>query len=174
MDEDVFTVAVTGHRPNKLGGYSPQATTRLIEFACDLVSDLCDDYKNLHVITGMAMGWDMAIANACLYCGVPFTAAIPNVWERRTQDEYQRLLRAASKKRVVCEGTYSAYKMQFRNKWMVDNCNLLVALYDGSSGGTGNCVSYAKKKDVQTLNVWDRWQAYLAESSGAMNTSTDT
>ncbi len=32
--------------------------------------------------------------------------------------------------------------MQIRNKWMVDNCRLVLSVWDGSPGGTGNCMKY--------------------------------
>jgi uncharacterized phage-like protein YoqJ len=35
--------------------------------------------------------------------------------------------------------------MQVRNEWMVDHCNDLLAVWDGSDGGTGNCVRYAQR-----------------------------
>ena len=33
--------------------------------------------------------------------------------------------------------------MQARNEWMVDQATRLAALWDGSSGGTGNCFQSA-------------------------------
>jgi len=40
--------------------------------------------------------------------------------------------------------------MNERNIWMVDNCDFLISVWDGTSGGTKNCVDYAisKKKDI--------------------------
>ncbi len=35
--------------------------------------------------------------------------------------------------------------MQKRNEWMVDNCDMLVAVWDGTDGGTYNCIDYAKR-----------------------------
>jgi len=42
----------------------------------------------------------------------------------------------------------------YRSEWMVQNCDLLVAYWDGSDGGTGNCVKYAKSvgRDVAIVN----------------------
>ena len=44
--------------------------------------------------------------------------------------------------------------MQIRNQWMVDNCELLIAVFDGTSGGTANCVNYAKsiRKNTVVIN----------------------
>ncbi|WP_206759019.1 hypothetical protein [Anabaena azotica] len=47
-----------------------------------------------------------------------------------------------------------------RNEWMVDQCHRLVALHDGSTGGTGNCVNYAKSKKVHIVNLWKSWVKY--------------
>ena len=55
-------------------------------------------------------------------------------------------------KHIVSPGEYAAFKMQVRNEWMVDQLNpatdLLLAAWDGSPGGTGNCVKYATGKGV--------------------------
>lgn len=47
--------------------------------------------------------------------------------------------------------------MQLRNEWMVDRATKMVALHDGSWGGTFNCLAYARKKGVPVDNLWDRW-----------------
>jgi uncharacterized phage-like protein YoqJ len=47
--------------------------------------------------------------------------------------------------------------MQRRNEWMVDRADKLVALWDGSWGGTFNCIEYARKKGVPFDNLWARW-----------------
>jgi hypothetical protein len=36
---------------------------------------------------------------------------------------------------------------------MVDNSDLLIAVWDGSSGGTSNCVSYATIKGKQIIRI---------------------
>jgi uncharacterized phage-like protein YoqJ len=45
--------------------------------------------------------------------------------------------------------------MQIRNEWMVDRCDKLIAVWDGSKGGTGNCVDYAKSvnKDIFRIDL---------------------
>jgi uncharacterized phage-like protein YoqJ len=39
--------------------------------------------------------------------------------------------------------------LQKRNEWMVDHCDLLIAVWDGSEGGTANCVRYARHHERQ-------------------------
>jgi len=43
--------------------------------------------------------------------------------------------------------------MNDRNEWMVDNSDYVIAVHDGSKGGTYNCIQYAKKnsKEITTL-----------------------
>lgn len=44
------------------------------------------------------------------------------------------------------EGEYHPAKMQQRNKYMVDNCDILIAVWNGNKkGGTYNCLKYAEK-----------------------------
>ena len=51
--------------------------------------------------------------------------------------------------------------MQKRNQWMIDNSSQVLALYDGSgSGGTFNCLEYAKQSDKSVSNVWSSWVKY--------------
>jgi uncharacterized phage-like protein YoqJ len=47
--------------------------------------------------------------------------------------------------------------MQKRNEYIVDNSSLLLSLWDGTSGGTKNCLDYAKKKEIPWENIWDAW-----------------
>ncbi len=37
---------------------------------------------------------------------------------------------------------------------MVNNCDMLIAVWDGSDGGTANCVKYAQSKgvDIRIIN----------------------
>jgi uncharacterized phage-like protein YoqJ len=44
---------------------------------------------------------------------------------------------------VICsEDGYSARKMQIRNERMVHDADVHLAVWDGTSGGTSNCVNY--------------------------------
>jgi len=52
------------------------------------------------------------------------------------------------------EDRYYPAKMQKRNEYMVDNSNIVIAVWDGTKGGTYNCVKYAEKlgKEVIIIN----------------------
>jgi uncharacterized phage-like protein YoqJ len=51
-------------------------------------------------------------------------------------------------------GDYSRDKMQKRNEWMCNNSRIVIAVFDGSKGGTNNCVYYARRsgKSIFKLN----------------------
>lgn len=154
----MVVVAGTGHRPTRLGGYSDAAFNRLVRFAEDRLLGLGPD----SVISGMAQGWDQALAQACVNLGIPFDAAVPfsgqeDRWPGPARARYSRLLGLACSVCVVCEGGYAPWKMQRRNEHMVDNCTHLLALCDGSPGGTSNCLEYAMGKGVAIVNAWEEW-----------------
>ncbi|MNP85294.1 hypothetical protein D3C76_1849670 [compost metagenome] len=43
--------------------------------------------------------------------------------------------------------------MQKRNEWMVDNSKFIISVWDGTKGGTGNCVKYAENKNKHISNI---------------------
>jgi uncharacterized phage-like protein YoqJ len=159
-------LSVTGHRPDKLGGYSEEARFTLDSFAAEMLRKLSPD----KAVTGMALGWDTAIATSCLNLGIPYIAAIPFEgqecrWKIEDKEVYHHLLDYADK--VVNVSQMSGDKMsplelkkcyQPRNVWMVNHSDVLLALWNGGSGGTANCVRYAKGKRL-TINAWEMWCA---------------
>jgi len=161
----------TGHRPDKLGfgkqGYQLWVLDRLLALATDVLTSRAPIEM---VISGMALGWDQALAKAAINLGIPLMAAIPFAgqerrWPETSKDTYHKLLEQATQLVVVSENVNVsnifrvATAMQRRNEWMVDHCHLLVTLWDGEeSGGTWNCVRYAKKQQRAMLHCWDAWQ----------------
>lgn len=156
-----LVLAVTGHRPDKLGGYSTSLDERLKQFSIEEIRSVSPS----HVITGMALGFDTAIAEACVVLNVPFTAAIPfrgqeSMWPVASRTRYRYLLSKAALIVEVCDPPYAAWKMMRRNVWMVDRCHSLMALWNESDGGTGNCARYAKAMQKPIVNTWQRWLRY--------------
>jgi uncharacterized phage-like protein YoqJ len=141
-----LVVAFTGHRPDKLGGY--RTPNPLYAKVCHAIEKALIELRPTKAISGMALGVDQWAANICVKLGIPFIAAIPfagqeNVWPEESKRIYRLLLARSTEQHIVSKGGYSARKLQIRNEWMVDNCNKLIAIWDGSRGGTGNCVNYA-------------------------------
>lgn len=170
-----LVVAGTGHRPDVLGGYTEQARTRLTDFARHCLNT---HFKTVvgdgNVISGMALGWDQALAEAAVSLDIPVLAAVPcdgqdATWPQAARKRYRAFLEhSLVRVHVVCPGPYKGWKMQVRNEWMVDRCHYLLALYNGDpEGGTANCVKYAWKKverggqpAARIRNVWDEWEKW--------------
>lgn len=154
-------LAGTGHRPDKLGGYGADVSTRLV----DLARAALMKYRPSRVVSGMALGWDTALALAAIELGIPLTAAVPfEGQERKWRHEQQQLFRAilarATEVVVVSPGGYAVWKMQVRNEWMVDRATGVLALWNGGGGGTGNCIEYARGRQVEIVNLWATWERY--------------
>ena len=68
-------------------------------------------------------------------------------WSREYQNRYYRLMREADITTHIGH-EYTRSCMFRRNRYMVDNANLLLAAYDGQPGGTAMTVEYAENTGV--------------------------
>lgn len=150
------TIAVTGHRPNKLWGYDlthPCYRKLQSRFEQVLLDQGCTD-----AWTGMALGADTVFAHAVLalkqrgipvklHCAVPCRGQTA-FWKTPSIHEYNRILDLADEAVLVTDAPYKAALMQIRNQYMVDRADLVLALWDGTPGGTANCVNYARRHGV--------------------------
>lgn len=160
------TCAFTGHRPEKLPWRyyeQDEGCQALKERLWQTVQEI---YRRgyRHFLCGMAQGCDMyfaetVIALRCLMPDVTLEAVIPHVgqsdrWSEDQRERYERILGMCDK-RTTLAPRYTSGCMQHRNRHMVDNASLLLAVYDGHGGGTGYTVSYAlqQKKEVIRLDV---------------------
>lgn len=158
MDEKLI-LGVTGHRPDKLGGYDDNVFRDLVELARAHIANI-GPHK---VATGMALGWDQAVAQACVELGVPFVAAIPfrgqqSNWPYASQETYHRLLKKAERIVEVAPPGFAPWKMHLRNEWIVDASTMILALWNGTSGGTGSCLQYARAQSRLIRNVWPQYE----------------
>ena len=141
--------AFTGHRTKKLLGCWEESGPKYDKI-CEQIEKALNEIHPVKAISGMALGIDQWAANICIKLGIPLIAAIPFIgqerrWPAEKQSTYHKLLLLAAEQIIVCEGPYASWKMQKRNEWMVDNCSILIAVHNGSSGGTANCLKYAAK-----------------------------
>jgi uncharacterized phage-like protein YoqJ len=154
-NETPLIITATGHRPNKLGGYGKDVRAKTWKVA--------HNYLGLslatEVVSGMALGWDIAFAEAAFGLGIPFVAAVSfegqeSKWPEESRVHYHKVLKKAKRVVIVSPGGYSAFKMQERNAWMVDYSSRICALWNGSPGGTSNCIEYAEAMLRPIDNVW--------------------
>ena len=148
------TVCFTGHRPEVLGGYDKDAPLNLkvrenLRKAVKAFKEL--GYRTF--ISGGALGVDQWGADAVLedpelelVIALPYKDYGSN-WPPESQAYLAGQCKKASKVHVVCEGEYAGWKNNERNKWMVDNSDAVIAVWNGAEkGGTAHCVKYAKEK----------------------------
>jgi uncharacterized phage-like protein YoqJ len=161
LQPQLDTVAGTGHRPDRLSlgkidPYNPILRERLTDLAIWYLEKKLPD----QVISGMALGWDVALAIAAIKLEIPLIAAVPfkgqeRLWSAEDKHLYYKVLQQAKQVVIVCDGGYEAKKLMIRNRWMVDKCSRVIALYDGSqAGGTANCIKYAAYKNKPIDNLW--------------------
>ncbi len=151
-------LGITGHRPDKLGGHGPKVARALRELARAEIQALGPEL----VITGMALGWDQACAEAALELGIPFQALVPfmgqeKIWPNEAKAKYFKLLGAAKEVSFVSSGGFATWKLLARNRAIVALSEHLLALYDGSSGGTRYCVDFAAHMHTPVTNCWERY-----------------
>lgn len=162
-----YYVAFTGHRPTKIGGYNDKAPQRVaVKAAIEGVLDRAiAKYGKTHqivIITGGALGVDQDAARVAHKLGLPFIVAVPcqgqdSKWPAESKKRYAKMLDLAYDVVMVHDGPYNNTCLNDRNEWMVNHCDALVAVWDGSSGGTAHCVQYARKvgKPIVRINPTD-------------------
>jgi uncharacterized phage-like protein YoqJ len=74
-------------------------------------------------------------------------------WPQDARRRYDKILQKTHKIIAVKDDPYAPWKMQARNEWMVDNSNAMIAVWDGSPGGTANTIKYAQAKERPVLVI---------------------
>lgn len=144
----MFKIAVTGHRPSKLGGYTNSDWHRAIRRDMrDFLRQKATAIGDMELISGGALGIDQMWIEVGHYLEIPVIAAIPfrgfgSQWPQSSQQKLRELLdKCANVVYTKEEYGYGVY--QRRNEWMVDGCDELRAYWSGALGGTANCIQYA-------------------------------
>lgn len=150
----------TGHRPPRLGGYRLEVETRLHT----VIGVALEARRPDLAITGLAQGFDQALAEVAYEMGIPYIGAIPcpdqdAPWPPSARRRYQRLVSLAAEV-VVVSPVYTRDCMAKRDRWIVDRATYLLALFDGDyESGTGITVRYAERKRLEVVNLWPQWLA---------------
>jgi uncharacterized phage-like protein YoqJ len=178
-------LAVTGHRPPKLGGYF--VPNRLYDAVVDGLRETIEHFNPERVLSGMSLGVDQWTAELCIEMGIPFVAVIPfrgysSKWPIDSQRTFDRLCQSAQEVVYTSESTtYSGRLLYRRNVWMVEHADQIVAVYNGSSGGTANCIQYATQvgKPIELVNfplefwreahAYEEAQAFRGSRSGRLS-----
>jgi len=149
-------VCFTGHRPQSVGGFTIPNPT--YDHICKEIKRVLKEVKPQKAISGMALGIDTWSAEICNELNIPWVAAIPfkgqeYIWPQESQSKYYQLLSLAAEIVIVSEGGYEPWKMQKRNEWMVDNADAVIGVWNGSPGGTANCMRYAHQQNKMIYRI---------------------
>jgi len=159
-DANFKRCAFTGYRPSKMPfGYN-EADPRCINFKGRL-RDAIERLVNegfVHFISGGALGMDMFAAEAVLALKAgypwimlemvsPFDAQAAR-WDLEHRARHDHLFAEADLVTRI-EREYTKACMFRRNRYLVDNADLLLAAFDGQPGGTAMTVNYAREAGIR-------------------------
>lgn len=166
----------TGYRPQKLTYLREETGTayqRLYRLLTKLIeSAVAEGYD--YFISGFAEGVDLIAAEIVLSlknsgCDIKLEAALPGMnqaryWTAEQKGAYYRLLDQADYKNCA-EQKMTRYSCLKRDEYMVDQADLVLAVFDGKKGGTAYTLHYAREKK---RNVWivDPLQYTVAKEEG--------
>lgn len=167
-------VAATGHRLHTLPGYrgdgsSHKLRAALLETAMDALEEWSPDLT----ISGMATGWDLAVAAAAMLTNRPFHAYVPfagqeRLWSRADQEMYRGLLDDAAEVRVISPIQTKAAYIE-RDQAMVDALtgadDRMIALYGSDPRtGTGQTLAYADGWMIPWTNYMGEFMARIGQA----------
>ena len=147
----------TGHRPEKLSS-SEQYIKKELELS--IRQAICDGFVTF--ISGMARGVDIWAAEIVLkikkegypihlICAIPFRG-FENNWENEWKNRYRYIMANADLIRCI-NPSYHRRCFQDRNEWMCNRASRLIAVYNGTSGGTRNTINYALSIGIEVVKV---------------------
>ncbi|MDP4134116.1 MAG: SLOG family protein [Bacillota bacterium] len=150
-------VCFTGKRPNSMPWGNDESNPLCIDLKERIESAVEMTIKKgyTHFITGMAQGADIFCAEAVIklkerYPHITLEAAVPcpeqtERWGWSYKRRYSEILGNCSSVKILRD-KYVTGCMQERNRYMVDNARLVIAIYNGSGGGTASTIKYARNK----------------------------
>ena len=154
----------TGHRPGKLPWRYNEFDPRCLKLKRRIADavELAYEQGFRHFLCGMAMGCDLYFCEAVLalrerHPDVTVEAAIPcptqaDAWSPAQRERYDRLVAACDFETMV-SGQYTSTCMLRRDRYLVDHASLLIAAFDGTSGGTRYTVEYALNQGLAIVDL---------------------
>ena len=155
----------TGHRPQSLPwGYNESGLAFILfknKLKKAIKSAIADGFN--HFISGMALGVDMLAAelvlelkkkhpNIILECAIPCKNQSCK-WQSDSVDRYNAILEQADKVTMVSDTNYFNGCMQKRNKYMIDKSERVIAVFNGTPGGTAQTIESAKKAGREVVII---------------------
>lgn len=157
------TCCFTGHRPQNLPWGFNENDERCVNMKQKLKDTIIRAIKRGYkiFISGMALGFDTICAETVLelkkeYPDIKLIGALPcktqdKLWKDKDRKRYKSLIKKLDGIRCIYDEYVGAECMLERNRYMVNNSSLMIALFDGKSGGTKKTIEYAKKMGLEII-----------------------
>lgn len=159
------TVCFTGHRSQKLPWRFNENDDRCRAMKATLYNEIVKAIKREYktFLCGMALGFDMICAETVIelkkrYSDIKIIGAIPCKnqelkWIKKEQERYRKLLKQLDGIRCIYDEYIGAECMLERNRYMIKNSSLLIALYNGLPGGTKSTIDYAREQGLEIVII---------------------
>ena len=156
------TCCFTGHRPEKLPWGMDERDPRCVLLKQSIARELEGLYRRgfRHFISGMAMGSDLYFAEAVLelrekYPDLSVEGAVPcptqaDRWPEAQRRRWRDILDRCDLETVV-QQHYDRFCMHRRDRYMVERAAAILAVFDGTSGGTQYTLNYAMDRGLDIL-----------------------
>ncbi|MBQ6539654.1 MAG: DUF1273 family protein [Oscillospiraceae bacterium] len=164
MTERATSCSFTGHRPIKLPWKNDESDERCVELKKKLYDIAEAVYLSgvRHFLCGMAQGSDLYFCETIIelrnrYPDVTLEAVIPcetqaAKWREQDRERYFRLV-AQCDTETMLQREYTPDCMSKRNKYLVDHASVIIAVYDGTFGGTMQTIMYARQQDLEIIQI---------------------
>ncbi|OQB24149.1 MAG: hypothetical protein BWY11_01323 [Firmicutes bacterium ADurb.Bin182] len=158
------TACFSGHRPEKLPWNNDEedARCKALKARLFLAIEQAAQQGYTHFITGMAKGIDTYAAEAVLSlktcfpeitleCAIPFSGQSKG-WNSRDKARYEHILHGSDKITILSD-KYLPGCMQRRNRYLIKNSSLLIAVTTGAAGGTSQTIKIASERGIRILRL---------------------
>jgi hypothetical protein len=159
---EVSRLGIVGHR--ELGA---EATAFVGAASTELLADVLCDEGDVVAVSALAEGADTLFAEAALSMDLPLEVVRPfrdyagDFRHGTSRRRYRSLVAAARKETRLGFTARSSLAYEGAMRWVVENCDVLVAAWDGAPargpGGTASAVEHARRvgRRVIRLDVGD-------------------
>lgn len=155
----------TGHRSQKLPWRFDENDNRCKAMKIALRSEIEKAIKKGYItfLCGMTLGFDMICAETVIslkeiYPHIKMIGAIPcrdqdSMWTYAYKARYRKLLMQLDGIRCKYDRYNGAECMLERNRFIVNNSSLMIALFNDLPGGTKSTIDYARQQGLEIIII---------------------